>query len=146
MKHPKLDWEKIHDDNLMKQRGVENYNYKKPLEIVLEISCVYCGEKLKNDSRRTELAHLSKCASYLSEVKAGHIRNKHGLYQKLTSSNRLRDFTDEPNFPYCAIGRVVRTKTSTGKVTKISSDGKKITLKDDIGSERTFLIEFLLKQ
>lgn len=141
----KIDWEKINEEKLMNERGVENYNYKKPLKILRSIECAFCGNKLKNNSERTEHEHLSKCQKYLIAVRDGRVKNDFGLYSRPLNPQTLTEFVNNSDFPSCVLGKIITTKVFTGRVTKISDDGEKITLTNDIGNEKQFVIKYLLR-
>lgn len=153
MKKPKLDWDAIHEERLMRARGVENYNYKKPLEVINKVNCGFCGKRLKDNAPKTERDHLEKCSLYRQNVKAGRVKESikpDQIKERFKDSRGFDDFVplsryqNFSNFPFCTLGKVIKTKNFIGKVFEISGGGEKITLVNKVGEKKTFLVKILI--
>ena len=135
---PKLDWEKIKDENLMRLRGAEDYHDERPRVILKQINCMYCGVPLKDSSTKVEQDHLGACARLyhardLERIGNSEVKIRSRTAVPLSALVRRRDF------PSC--GRratIVPDKTFTGRAVAILDSGRKIKLRDVFEKERIF--------
>lgn len=79
--------------------------------------------------------------SRMQILEAGFIEKMSGLTENAIS---ICDFYRQTDFPWCALGKIVKIKSNIGQVTEIANDGSKFVIRNLLtGKQQTFIVYYI---
>lgn len=137
MKNPKLNWQRVHEENLVQTRGSELCINERPTEPhLVSVKCIYCESELKDSGTQELQRHERRCEGYRNACRERMLKND--PYQIRKNVYSLRDLKALAGFPRSAIGKLVKTRAFLGAVAAVIDDGKRIQVMNNEGEVRVF--------